>query len=207
MHVVAESEHPMSDAAARAATGRGWDEWYALLDGAGGTAPGRRAITDALMKEHGLAPWWAQTVAVEYERARGLREKDGRPRGYAICVTKTIAAPAAAVFDAFGTAAALDRWLADGAGADAAFVEGGRFTTADGNRGTYTRIAPPKTLRLAWDDDDPALASTVELKLGERDGKCGLVLNHERIQSRALADGLRVAWGAAIERLKRHLER
>jgi hypothetical protein len=36
--------------------------------------------------------------------------------------------------------------------------------------------------------------------------KCGLVLNHERIPSRPLADGLRTAWGRAIERLKQQLE-
>jgi uncharacterized protein YndB with AHSA1/START domain len=207
MRVTAESEHPMTEESVRAATGRGWEEWYALLDGAGGTAPGRRAITDTLMKEHALPPWWAQTIAVEYEGARGLREKDGRPRGYAICVTKTIAAPAEAVFDAFGSPAALGAWLADGAGADASFAEGGRFATGDGNRGSYTKLARPKTLRLIWDPDDPSLASTVELKLTEKEGKCGLVLNHERIQTRPLADGLRAAWGGAIDRLKRRLER
>ena len=57
-----------------------------------------------------------------------------------------------------------------------------------------------------WEDDDPAAASTVELKLTPNGAKTGLVLNHERIQSRAHADGLRAAWGGAIEKLKRVLE-
>ena len=204
MRVDPKSEHPMSDADARQATGRAWEEWYALLDGAGGTAPGRRAIADSLMKDHGLDPWWAQTIAVEYERGRAVHEKDGRPRGYFICVTKTIAAPAEAVFDAFGSAGALAAWL--GAGATVSFAEGGRFATADGNRGTFTKVARPKTLRFTWEDDDPALGSTVEVKLTPKGDKTAFLLNHERIQTRPLADGLRAAWGGAVERLKRQLE-
>lgn len=204
MNVESKSEHPMTDADAAAATGKAWEDWYRLLDASGGPTPGRRAITDRLMKEHNLAPWWAQTIAVEYERARGLREKDGRPKGYAICVTKTIAAPAERVFDAFGDAAVMGEWL--GPGAKAEFQEGGTFSTGDGNRGSYTKVARPKTLRFSWEADDPADLSTVELKLTPNGAKCGLVLNHERIQTRAHADGLRAAWSAAIDRLKRVLE-
>ena len=205
MKVEPKSEYPMTNADATAATGKAWEDWYRVLDASGGTAPGRRAITERLAKEHGLAPWWAQTVAVEYERARGLHEKDGRPKGYAICVTKTISAPAERVFDAFGDPAVMRDWL--GAGATATLEEGGAFSTSDGNRGRYTKVARPKTLRFTWEVDDPAAASTVELKLTPNGAKCGLVLNHERIQSRAHADGLRTAWVGAIEQLKRSLER
>jgi len=204
MKVESKSEHPMTERDAKAATGRGWEEWYRVLDESGGPAPGRRAITERLAKEFGLAPWWAQTVAVEYERARALHEKDGRPKGYAICVTKTIAAPAERVFDAFGDPAVMSGWL--GAGARAAFEEGGAFATSDGNRGRYTKVSRPRTLRFVWEDDDPAAVSTVELKLTPNGAKTGLVLNHERIQSRAHADGLRAAWGGAIEKLKRMVE-
>lgn len=204
MRVQPKSEHPMSHGDVRAATGRTWEEWYDLLDDRGGPAPGRRAITEALMQEHRLEPWWAQTIAIEYERARGVREKDGRPKGYSICVTKTIAAPAEAVFDAFGEPRLMNEFM--GEGAKASFTEGGRFSTTDGNAGTYTKISRPKTLRFTWDAEDPALASTVELKLTPKGDKCGVVLNHERIQTRALADGLRAAWGGAIERLKSRLE-
>ena len=204
MHVESKSEHPMADADAKAATGKSWEDWYRVLDETGGPTSGRKAITERLMKEHGLAAWWAQTIAVEYERARSVHEKDGRPKGYAICVTKTIAAPAEKIFDAFGDAAVLESWLGTGATAD--FKEGGSFSTADGNRGRYTKVARPKTLRFAWEDEDPAAASTVELKLTPNGAKCGLVLNHERIQSRAHADGLRAAWISAIDRLKQTLE-
>src|SRR5687768_744156 len=204
MHVESKSEQPMEDADVKAATGKQWEQWFHLLDSAGGTEPGRRAITDRLMKEHGLAAWWAQTIAVEYERARAVHEKDGRPKGYAICVTKTIAATPERIFDAFGDPALLGAWLGSGAKAD--FKEGGAFSTTDGNRGRYTKVARPKTLRFVWEDNDPSAATTVELKLTPNGAKCGLVLNHERIQTRAHADGLRAAWISAIDKLKQTLE-
>ena len=204
MRVESRSDHPMADADVKTTTGKPWEEWYRLLDASGGPSPGRRAITDQLMKEHGLAAWWAQTIAVEYERARAIHEKDGRPKGYAICVTKTVVASPEKVFDAFGDPVVMREWL--GAGAKAEFSEGGTFSTGDGNRGRYTKVARPKTLRFVWEDDDPAASSTVELKLTPNGAKCGIVLNHERIQTRAQADGLRAAWGAAIEKLKRVLE-
>ena len=204
MNVQSKSEHPMTEADVKTATGKPWEDWYRLLDSTGGPTAGRRAITDRLIKEHELPGWWAQTIAVEYERARGVHEKDGRPKGYAICVTKSIAAPAERIFDAFGDPAIMREWFGTTPTAD--FAEGGSFATADGNRGRYTKIARPKTLRFTWEDDDPSAASTVELKLTPSGAKCGLVLNHERIQSRAHADGLRAAWGAAIDKLKRTLE-
>ena len=120
-------------------------------------------------------------------------------------MTKTIAAPPERIFDAFGDPAQLGVWM--GGDAETDFKEGGTFATADGNRGRYTKLARPKTLRFVWEDADPAMASTVELKLTPNGAKCGLVLNHERIQSREHADGLRAAWIAAIERLKQSLER
>lgn len=194
----------MTDADVKAATGKQWEDWFRALDDAGGPSPGRRAVTEQLMKEHGLVAWWAQTIAVEYERARAVHEKDGRPKGYAICVTKTIVAPPEKIFDAFGDAKTLSTWLGSGAAAD--FKEGGEFSNADGNRGRYTKVSRPKTLRFVWEDDEPSASSTVELKLTPNGAKCGLVLNHERIQTRAQADGLRAAWGAAIETLKKTLE-
>jgi len=203
MKVVPKSEHAMADADAKAATGKAWKDWYRLLDEAGGPGEGRRAITEHLMKQHGLEAWWAQTIAVEYERAKAVHERDGRPKGYSICVTKTIYTTAERVFDAFGNPTVMRAWFGD---AEIDFREGGAFTDADGNRGKYTKVARPKTLRFVWQDDDPAAESTVELKLMPNGKKVGLVLNHERIQSRAHADGLRAAWIAAIEKLKQTLE-
>ena len=126
--------------------------------------------------------------------------KDGRPKGYFICVTKTIAAPAEQVFDAFTDAKQLSAWL--GSGASATFKDGGTFATADGNKGTYVKANRPRKLKFTWDDGDPAMVSQCELALTPKEDKTAFLLNHDRIPTRAMADGLRAAWARAVDRLK-----
>jgi len=46
---------------------------------------------------------------VGYEAAHGSREKDGRPKGYMICATKTVKASADTCYTAFTSAVALNR--------------------------------------------------------------------------------------------------
>jgi hypothetical protein len=65
-----------SDKAVRRATGRGRNEWFALLD-LWGAAHKHRDIAAWIMQEHNVGNWWAQRLTVDYEQARGLRA----PRG------------------------------------------------------------------------------------------------------------------------------
>ena len=204
MKVDAKSDHPVDDAGVKQATGKSWDAWFKLVDGLDGAKLGRRAVTEALMVDHGLAAWWAQTIAVNWEASRKVHLKDGRPKGYFICVTKTIAAPAERIFDAFGDAKQLSAWL--GAGATASFKEGGTFATGDGNRGTYLKLTKPKKLKFTWDDGDATMVSSIELQLTPKGEKTAFLLNHDRIPTRAMADGLRAAWAGAVDRLKKLME-
>jgi len=204
MKVDAKPAHAVEDSTAKAATGRSMKEWYALLDDAGGTTLGRKGTNDLLYTRHKVDAWWTSTLATEYERARGLKEKDGRPRGYAICVTKNIKAPAARVYAAFTDNAQLSKWFGNAARAQA--TDGGKWSDGDGHSGAYTKLAPGKTVRFTWVDAASRNESQVELKITEKNGVSGLVLNHERIQDRGEADGLRAAWGDAIATLKSQLE-
>ena len=201
MQVALTSQHELTSENARKHTGRSLDEWYQQIDEAG--VQGRRAVGEFLLKQHKLDAWWTSTIVVEYEIAHGALEKDGRPKGYSICVTKNVAAPAQSVFAAFTSAPALNAWMGKGTTID--LREGGSFSNADGNRGDYLRITPAKTLKFSWNAAGQP-TSIVEVKLQEKDGKSGITLNHERIASRAEADGLRTAWGDALQRLKAHLE-
>ena len=200
----AETPEP-TDAACKEATKKTLAQWYARLDELGGPAKGRRELVQALMAGEKLAEWWATTIVVEYERARGVHEKDGQPKGYSICSTKTIAAPLERVFAAFGAAADLDRWL--GPKTKVAFEDGGALTNGDGDRLTFTRIRAQKDLRLAWEHATRAPGSLVEVLFADKGkGKTGLTLNHTRIQARRDADELRAGWSAAFDTLKKHLE-
>ena len=204
MKVEAKSDQPMSDADVKRETGKSWDAWFMQVDDMGGAELGRKGVTEALVRDFKLAPWWAQTIAVDWETARKVHLKDGRPKGYFICVTKTIAAPAERVFDAFGDAKILSAWL--GSGASASFKEGGEFATGDGNKGKYVKVTRPKRLRFTWDEGDASLVSQCELALTPKGDKTAFLLNHDRIPTREMADGLRAAWAGAVDRLKKLLE-
>jgi len=195
----------VTDANAREKTGKTLKQWFAYLEELGGVAKGRRELVNQLYSRAKLDEWWATTLVVEFERARGVLEKDGKPRGYSICSTKTVAAPLERVFAAFGDAKDLDRWL--GARTKVEFQDGGTLQNADGDRATFQRIRANKDLRFAWQHEKRAKESQVEVLFAARGAdKTGITLNHTRIQSRKDADELRAGWSAAFDQLKQHLE-
>ena len=95
-------------------TGSGWDEWFRLLDGWGAMERSHTDIARYLREERGVDGWWAQTVTVGYERARGLRARHQTARGIEVSVSKTIAAPPDVVWEAFLEPAQRARWLEAG---------------------------------------------------------------------------------------------
>ncbi|MBK8096918.1 MAG: SRPBCC domain-containing protein [Planctomycetes bacterium] len=202
--ITPETQEP-TDAACRQATGKTLAQWFAVLDQSPGPAAGRRELAQAALTAVGKDEWWATTLAVEYEKARGQREKDGRPRGYSICVTKTVAAPLPEVFAAFGKAELLARWF--GAGSSVHFADGGVLRDGDGDQLTFTRIRADKDLRASWQSSDLAPDSQVEVLFADKGkGRTGITLNHTRIQLRRDADVLRLGWGQCLQALRELLE-
>jgi uncharacterized protein YndB with AHSA1/START domain len=203
MQVTLKAEHPLSEV--KAATGKTWDEWFSILDKRGGIAKGRRDIGNFLYAECKLDVWWCATINVEYEAARGAVEKDGRPKGYMICVTKTIAAPVDKAYAAWATAEGLNDWFSKKNKAEVA--DGGSYSNADGDAGVFKRVRTNKDLRFTWENPahtSPTLVDVVFQDKGK--GKTGVMITHDRIQNREEADGLREGWGKALDRLKSLLE-
>ena len=105
------AEPGVSDAAVSKATGKTWDEWFALLDGWGGTAHSHPEIARYLYETYGIDGWWAQNVTVGYERARGMRALHERPDGFSMNVSKTFPVPVERLFAAFVELEVRERWL------------------------------------------------------------------------------------------------
>lgn len=55
-------------------TGHGFDHWFGVLDRFGAPKMGHKASARYLQDEHHVSAWYAQSITVTYERARGLRE-------------------------------------------------------------------------------------------------------------------------------------
>ncbi|HEX9653382.1 MAG TPA: hypothetical protein VGA99_06705, partial [bacterium] len=123
----------LTDQNVKTHTGKAWKEWFKALDELGGPGVGRKGMGDFLFKQCKVDPWWTATIMVEYENARGLAQKDGKPMGYNICVTKGIASTIENVYAAFAKAGELDKWFSRKTKQD--FKIGGRYENADGDRG------------------------------------------------------------------------
>ncbi len=204
MKVELQSEHPVSEDSCKAATGKSLSEWFALIDARGGPALGRREIGQWLYQEMKVDVWWSPTINCEYEIARGQLEKDGRPRGYTICATKSIKAEPGRCHASFASAAELDRWL--GPGHQGYIKDGGSLANADGNRATVKKVNPGKVIRLIWEDPELTAPTPVEIKFAPAGAKTTVMVTIDRLQTRAEADGYRRAWGEALDRLKAVLE-
>ena len=199
-----KSDHPVTNQAAKAATGKSLDQWFAELDKADGLKLGRREINNHLYAQK-LDPWWCTTITVEYEKHHDVRKKDGLFEGYFVCATKTIAAPVADVYKAWSNGAELSKWFGGGSKADV--KDGGAFENKDGDKGQYLRVRANKDLRMTFETKGASAPTQVDVQFQDKGkGKTGLLVNHTRIQTRDEADGLRAAWAVALEKLKTTLE-
>src|SRR5262245_12101451 len=101
-----ETEEPAlatSDESIRRRTGRGWEEWFDLLDEWGAADRPHRDIARWVAEQLGVEPlaWGPQAVTVSYERARGGRAVGEHPHGFAITASKTVTVPVERLFAAF----------------------------------------------------------------------------------------------------------
>ena len=69
----------MSDAIIKEKTGCTWERWVKSLDYHGAAEMSHRDIATLIHAKYKTPSWWTQTVAVGYERIKGLRAR-GQPR-------------------------------------------------------------------------------------------------------------------------------
>lgn len=174
-----ESLAGMSDEAVRAKTGRDWPGWTRTLDGVGATSMAHRQIA-AHLRGLELPAWWAQMVAVGYERIRGLRDVGQRRDGsYEISRSRTLPVPVAELYRAWRDESLRDRWL-DRSGLEI------RAATED------------RSLRIALDD-----GTRVEVSFDARDeARSTVTVEHRKLPDREHADRAKAFWERRLEALK-----
>jgi len=183
----------MSEAAVTKGTGRGWDDWFRVLDDWGAATKPHPEIARYVNAEHGIDGWWAQTVTVGYERARGLRAVNQTTSGFEVSVSKTLEAPQTEVWSAFVEARRRDRWLEPG-------LLRKRPTTASAGRSARFEV--------------PADGTRVGIWIEPRgDDRATVTVTHERLAGAADVAARRAAWKERLERLaalwadRRHAKR
>jgi len=173
---------PVSDEAVRKATGRGWDEWFAILDDAGAAGWKHPDIARWIVAEHGISGWWAQSVTVGFERASGLRAEHERPSGFSLSATKTVNVPVEHLYAAFADARERNGWLGHAARV--------RSSTA------------PRTVNLDWGDGSRVAARFTALG----PAKTQVALQQEPLPDAAAVEELRSFWRPRLADLKKRLE-
>ena len=174
----------VSDEVIRRRTGRGWEEWFDLLDDWGAIARPHREIARWLASEQGIDGWSAQSVTVSYERARGLRAVGEHADGFAVTASKTVAVPVEQLYDAVVDASLRKRWLPDG----------------NLRERTATR---PRSARFDWGDGATRVIVGFAAK-GET--KSTVSLEHAKLPDAAEAERMKAFWRERVAALKEVLE-
>jgi hypothetical protein len=176
-----------SDERIRSRTGRGWEEWFDLLDDWGAAERSHREIARWVAGELGIGPlvWEAQAVTTSYERARGLRAVGETEQGFAAGTSRTVAVPVERLYDEFVDASRRSSWLPDG----------------ELSERTATR---PRSARFDWGDGTSRVHVVFEPK---GDGRSRLALQHVRLADLDEAERMKAYWRERVTGLKEELER
>jgi hypothetical protein len=161
----------VSDAKITQATGCDWATWIYVLDRWGAKDRTHTEIARHLGSSYDVTGWWAQTITVGYERARGMRAPHQRPDGFAVGVSKTFRADTDTLRPWFADARRRSRWIERGAltARPTRTERNLRFDTTSGGR----------------------VAVSFDAKPG---GKTTVAIQHERLTSAADVEPTRAWW-------------
>ena len=175
----------ISSEAVHAKTGKGWTEWFALLDKAGAAKWPHKEIASYLHDDCDCPPWWSQMVTVGYEQARGLRVKHQTATGFTAHASKTVAVAISKLFAAWKDQKTLAKWLPAAA------------------KITIRKATRNKSLRVTWIDGK----SSIEVQFYTK----GVDKSQVTVEQKKLANAKAVAktkayWTAALGKLRALLE-
>jgi hypothetical protein len=174
----------MSEEAIRRRTGRGWEEWFELLDAWGAAERTHTEIARWVASEHPVKGWDAQAITVSFERASGRRAVGQHADGFSITVSKTMAVPVVRLYEAFVDASVRERWLPDGALRERTTLE-------------------PRSARFDWGDGQTRVNVGFVAK---SEDKSAVALEHARLADAEEAERMKSYWRDRIAALKEELE-
>jgi uncharacterized protein YndB with AHSA1/START domain len=183
----AEVRLATSDERIRGRTGRGWEEWFRLLDEWGAADRTHRETARWVAEQQQRDPlaWNVQAVVSSFERARGVRAEGEKDDGFAITVSRTIAVPVDQLYDAVVDASERRQWLPD----------------TELSERTATR---PRSARFDGSDG----RTRVNLTFLEKGGaKSTVALEHRRLADAEAARQMKAFWRERLDALKLALER
>lgn len=173
----------VSTAAVKKATGRDWDEWFALLDADEAHRLSHPEIATLLSRKHGAPDWWSQMITVGFEQERGLRDKHQVSDGFAASASKTINVARERLFEAWSDESLRAQWLPNAPL-------------------SVRKATAPKSLRISWEG-----GASVDVELyAKGEAKSQVSVQHTRLVDAEAVAAMKAFWSDALARLKAHLE-
>jgi uncharacterized protein YndB with AHSA1/START domain len=163
-------------------TGHTWAQWVAILDEFGAARRPHREIAEHVFSL-GTPGWWSQTVAVGYERIRGLRGIGQRMSGsWEASKSRTFDVPAEQLFEAITNSRKRSRWFS-------------------GPKITIRKSTPPKTIRAGFED-----GTLVQFYFTPKSrSKTQLAIQHTKLPSKEELERMKTFWGEQLEALAKVL--
>lgn len=172
-------------------TGAGFDHWFAVLDRFG-AKQGHTALAKHLREEQGVSAWYAQSITVAYERAKGLRELGQSCAGdYQTSVSRTLSLGLDDARALLTRKPKRARWL-------------------DGLDGPYAQLleAALRSARFKAGKDvirlrHRAPLGAIELELRPKDdAKTVLTLRHTKIGDEPSREAAKAAWKVVLDAVR-----
>jgi hypothetical protein len=169
----------MSDASIKAKTGCTWERWVKSLDHLGADKMSHAEIAELVSRKYKVGDWWTQTVAVGYERIKGLRARGQRRDGsYEATKSRTFDVPVATLFDAWADKKVRDLWM-------------------DGTSVKVRTATSPKSIRLGLADG--GILAVGFLPKGKT--KSSVAVSQAKLPDRETAERLKLYWSERLDAL------
>lgn len=173
----------ISSAAVEKATGKGWADWFEILDRAGAAKLTHREIAETLAAKPGVSAWWAQMITVQFERERGLRDVHQTARGFVASASRVVNVPLARLYESWSTPRARAVWL-------------GKTSL------TIRRATTDKSIRITWPE-----GQDVEVMFyAKSPAKSQVTVQHNKLTSAADVKKMKSFWADKLDALRDQLE-
>jgi hypothetical protein len=176
MTLAQQKYNRISSDAVKAKTGRGWTEWFKILDKAGGKKRDHKSIVK-IVSDNGAGSWWQQMITVGYEQARGLRVKHQTAAGFSVSVTRTLPVEIKRLFAAWTDDALRRKWLKEPI--------------------TIRKAAANRSLRIAFNSD----ATNVDVGFFRKPTGTQISVEHRKLKDAAAVEKMRRFWKQRLNRI------
>src|SRR4030067_2936575 len=122
-----------------------------------------------------------------------------------LILNKTVISTSKHAFEAFIEPAEMSQWFTTSAKAD--LRVGGKYSNADGDRGEFLTLDPPREVAFTWENSKHCPGTVVTVSFtSESAGMVLISLEHSGLRSQADYEDMQGGWSWALDSFKSYVE-